>query len=755
MKGIIAPSKLGTVAKDNKDITGLVYYNDGGNYVLPYKTLADGTKVREDWNDIKTMPIADTSVEGGLAEKTMMLTVDNGELADDEEATVYFQMPAGTYSSASVTLFVEVYDENEDENVVKMLEAVPFVKNLDSDKNGEADKTAFYRGGTTAVFGVEDKELAAHEVTELDILSAQESGAYAASYEDLVEIIKNGNESTISNMGELKIDNAVIKLLKSTSAKGMRPFTFVNPVEIVSTTTSAIDLKDIILVKNATITDGKFVATEDLFAPTATGDTDRNITVASGAQLTVKASQSGVITNKSTVNVEGNLLAVKIKDAADAEKNIETTVSIKGKAYVGNKAATTSQNATAPATDPTIVLDGTPTTLKLNANVVSSKKVETEMYYTQLTIGYGQTLKVDEQVKLWYWTAETDELLKNNGTIENKGTIIGVANIGTWDAVNEAAQEALIENYGIIENLQNGGTTALPAAGTADTNLYEAEALVKQMSDAADIKTVAVLEKDKTVITHLGKVDNSIGAFISVPAADAAKIYVYASYTGNYSGKLGHAQGIDKIYGTTGTWTDIELPTTAELELTGITFAETDATASSRVTTLANPVIKIVNGTSANIMKFTGASASIKLSGNYKDIEVTAATELNLNSTTKVTGTLKSATLTTLNIADTELNNVNTSALATINVRPLYGYKADGTTINAVTAKTSKLIGALTVGSNVALNLYPDVTFRAENSASITAGYKLVSAAATVEHGTITGHTCEAGKVLDYANIID
>ena len=675
LRGTLAPADLGDAKKKNSDITGLVYYNNGEGYVLPYKATATNNPT---WDDIKLKDIANTGsdVLNALAEKTMMLTVENGELAEDAEATVYFQMPAGKYSNAKVTLFVEVYDENEEDYVVKMLEPVEFAKNAkNAATDTENNRTAFYRGATTAVFGVENGKIAAHEIEEYDIINAQVSGAYAASYEDLVEIVKNTSETKISNMGELKVDDAVIKLLNSTTALKKGEYEFVNPIEISTTKASGVELNNF-TVKSATVTAGKVTLDYDL-----TGA----ITVNPGAELTVKASQTGTITNKGTLNIEGDVLSLNIKDGADAEKEIATVVNVKGNNAVGNNVTKYTTYA-----GKTIVMDKAPTTLNLKAKVESNKTVETKYYQTGLTINYGKTLNVESKVTITNSNADTEVAkLVNNGKVVNNGKIINLINVGTLAANGTTAQQAKVENSGVLVGLVNGGKTA--------SATYEAKALVEQKSDEAKIETVL-----NTDLENFGEIDNTIGSFV-VEAA----VNVFAAYTGDQTGKIGNVQSIDIIRGTSGTWTDIEIAnSTATLELNGVTFASAEETPAPL--TIANPV-KMTNGGATYGISFTNSVAPVLNGASFTDLTIAATTVDLVGVTVSKNLTLSAATKLTL--AGATLNTVSATFVSTINVTPKYNLNAEGK-LTGISAATTTLNGDVTTATSWNLNIQKDATLK-------------------------------------------
>lgn len=716
LRGELSPKALGTVAKEAKNIKGLVYYYNGKDYVLPYDATAT---TNPSWNDIKTKDIANTGsdVLNALAEETMMLTVENGELAEDAEATVYFQMPAGLYKDAKVTLFVEVYDENEEDYVVKMLEPVEFVKNAKSAATAtENDRTAFYRGATTAVFGVEEGAIAAHEIVEFDIINAQVSGAYAASYEDLAEIVKNSTETMISNMGELKVDDAVIKLLNSTTALKRGVYTFVNPIEISSTKTAGVELNNF-TVKNATVTAGKITLDYDL-----TGA----ITVNPGAELTVKASQTGAITNKGTLNIEGEKLSLNINDGADAEKEIATVVNVKGNNAIGNNVTSYTEYA-----GKTIVMDKAPTTLNLKANVESNKAVETKYYQTGLTIGYGKTLNVESKVIVTYSSADqtvAKDKLINNGKVVNNGDIWGLNNIGTLAANGTTALQAKVENSGVIKLLTNGGKTA--------NATHEAKALVEQMDDEAEIQSVV-----ESGLVNKGEINNTIGSFVVEAASN-----VFAAYTGDQTGKIGNVQSIDIIRGTSGTWTDVEFPATAKLELNGVTFATEKDPIEAK--TIANEIEMTNGGASYPIVLST--SNPVLNGANFTVLTISVATDVKLVGVTVSKG-LNLTAATSLTLAGATLNDVTGSSVATVNVTPKYNLNAKGE-LTSISAATTAWNGDVTFANNFTLNVQKDATLKVAYGTTVTAG-TLNPNVAHDTYTTATGYshtTCNDSKILNY-----
>ena len=727
LKGIVSPDKLGDAAEKNKDIKNLVYYHNGTEYVLPF----DATKEDNiEWNDIKTWDMAKTDVKDGLAEKTMMLTVQNGELADDEEATVYFQMPAGEYSKVTVTFFVEV-PTADGETEVKELEAVEFAKNAKSDDDAEEnDVTAFYRGGTTSAFGVLAGELAAHKITELDVLSATESGAYAASYEDLVEIIKAGNETVISNMGDLKIDDAVIALFKSTTAKNNLAageyYVFNNPIEIITEKTSAQALKNI-QVKNAEIVKGKFTVDYNLG-----GD----VTVAEGTELKITSSQEGTITNIGTVKVENatEIVNVTVVDGATTENKAETTVEL-----ALADATAVICGATYKEDVHNIVMSVLPTNLKLNAPKVGGKAVPTTYAFHNTSVAYGKNLYISSDVTLKHTSKSEIKSVVINGYVENKGTITNATIYGSWNSTASAAQGASIDNYGVITALEIG--QKLATAPTA--------AVAKAVKNAVVITNKSELAKignatKATDANLVGKIDNNVGGFVT-----ATDVEVYANVTEDTTGKV-NISDINTLYLNGMTWTDATVSSNIEnIYMDDVTLASSEET--PEAVDFANKKVEFKNGTANQPVDFTTAAEVTSIDGS------TFNYALAYNGAEMVDVTVKglyTSSASTLNWNGVTLNEVKVTATPALNVKGKANKNAAGT-ITSYTVKTTTLndvitgsFGAVIVENDAILTIKNDVTLKANtitvNGASSVTGSKK---GVLNVHGTIIGTLTNNGIV--------
>jgi len=709
LKGILAPSALGDAAEKNKDVTGLVYYNNGTDYVLPYDATAEENP---EWNDIKTVDMANTSVKGGLAEKTMMMTVENGELADDEEATVYFQMPAGEYSKVTVTFFVEVPNADGDTEV-KELEAVEFAKNAKSDEDAEEnDQTVFYRGGTTAVFGVLNKEIAAHKITELDVLSATESGAYAATYEDLVEIIKAGNETTISNMGDLKIDDAVIALFKSTTANknldAGEYYVFNNPIEITTEKTAVQTLKNI-QVKNAEIVKGKFNVAYNLIA-----DAEGGVTVAEGAELKVSTSQAGTITNIGTVKVENaavvaaSKIYVTIVDGATTENKAETTVEL---AVAGGAIAIGDgeyENEYASV----INLSTYPTNLKLNAPKKDSKAVATEYKFQNGKIAYGKKLYIGEKVTV-NDASTADTKLTVNGYVENKGTIKYVGINGTYDSTN-GTRGASIDNHGEIESVVIGAEVA--SATDAVKKAVKNAVTITNESENAKIGEAALATATTGGVVLGGRIDNNKGGFVTV--ASGSDVEVYASVTENTAGKI-NISDINTLYLNNMTWTEGSVSTNVKkVYMSGVTLAKKSST-STEVFDLNLATVEFKGGTANQEVDLSDAT-TCDITGSTFNSDLTYAGKAMVDVTVK--GDLD-ASANTLGYEWTgvTLNKVKVKAGANLNVKgAVASYVSGTTTPKSYSVKTTTLndiitnaFGAVVVEHDAVLTVKNDVTLDA------------------------------------------
>ena len=616
LKGNLKPADLGDSNKDNSKIKGLVYSYDAASngYVLGYVDPTATTKVRADKEGIRTANIADVTTEDGKSSQGMLLDCGMYELADGEEALAYFQVPAGAYKDLEVTLFIEVTDEELEETEILELAPVKVEKNAKSTTTATSnDRIAMKRGMTTALFGVEEGEIAAYVVDEYAIMDGTEAGAYAASYDDLAAIVKaaEDGEIAVSNMGSLQVDDKVLKLM-STKANEYKVVKFLNSIDITSNATSAT-------LTNVTFADGRIVKGKFNTA----GDLG-NVIVNPETELTVKHDQTGTITNKGIVNLSKANLAATVVDASDAEKEIATTVKVNNDMTI---------NAVA-GSGPKVFLTGAPTNLYLNNK--GGNTPATDIVLKNITIGYGQNLYVASDV-----TVEGNERLVNNGYIENKGIISTLKNTGEENKLAE------IENHGSIVTIHT-------------QNAY---AFVEQMLRTAELGAITYNE---------GTVDNTIGAFVG-----DAVTGVYAKYDGeDKTGLLGNVQSIDKIIVKNCTWTDAKLPTsyTGEIELVGVTLAKSTngipETTWSNVKISGNSTVNydvIMNG---EIKSTTFLGKLTTTVNKLQDVTVNGDLELTNTVLTLIGTTLNAATLNnvaTLNVEELVVGTTYTAKTTTLN----------------------------------------------------------------------------------------
>jgi len=753
LRGILAPSKLGDSAKKNSEVSGLVYYNNGTNYVLPYDATAEENP---EWNDIKTIDMANTDVKDGLAESTMMLTVKNGELADDEEATVYFQMPAGEYGKVTVTLFVEV-PTVDDETEIKQLEAVEFAKNeYASEDSEDKDVTVFYRGGTTSAFGVEGGEIVAHEVTELDILSAADAGAYAASYEDLVEIIKAGVETKISNMGDLKIDDAVIALFKSTTAKknlsAGEYYVFNNPIEI-TTAKAAVQKLENIQVADATITDGKFSVDYNLAG---------TIKVEEGAELTVKCTQNGKITNAGTVNVEkkttatGNGIKVVIADAETDTYKPTTNVNLKiGGAWV-DLGTWTTETLSNPSS---VKLEGYPTNLKLQTSKDKNGVVEKSQYSAlNLSVPYNHKIYVEADVELAS-NMYTNGELTINGYAENKGAIKNADIYGVWNTTAKTANGATVDNYGLLQNAVLGVdlTTALTDADGSKALAVKKATTITNKAETANIKNLTL----PTTPDLVGRVDNNVGGFVSA----ATDVEVYATVTENTTGKI-NISDVNTLYLNSMAWTDAEVSSNIDyIYMDGVTLKSSKTTPDkvefegktvAFENGIANQPVDFVTNAATAVKSIDGSTFNYNLWYDGTDMEDVTVKGVFTSGLTSGALNLVGVTLNKVDIADGVALNVGTKVASVDSDGNPESYTVKTTTFNDliandVTATTPVITqwGAVTVSNDAVLTIKNDVTL---NTTGITVSGADSNVSTSKKgvlniHGTATGTVSGNGTV--------
>ena len=491
VKGTLKPSALGTVAKKNEDNRNLVYYCENGKYVLPY-VGGDATKGRVNADDIRLADIATADADG--KQGAIMVDVKNGTVAAGETAVAYIQMPADEYAEGSITakIHVEVYDEVEEENVVKELEA-EFVTNY-TDPETEVESIRIRRAAGYNAFGKEP-----FAIDELSLNVATEGiGAYAASYEDLYQLVVKEDQTKIYNIGSLKLDDQAITLFNRLAEKNAAvTYKFQNPIVITSDKKS-VSLNNVEFLSGATLEKGKLTLGN---AAVVTGKT---LVVNDNAELTIAKTQAGTIENHNKVIV--NAAATGVITVGNNEEGVAHTTEI----VIAYKTAAVNIAGMAAPNQWTINKDVTVT------------------LPTDYSNPWGTTIVNNG-------TLNNTSKFINKGAITNNatGVIKAVRNIGSYDSsrTTNKLQSATIDNYGVIESL-------MP---------FE-YSLVTMKTENAVIENVYAsdLAADKG-----GEIDNSLSGYVTLNSD--TKTVVYKKYTTDVTGNLPmvQAQNAAKIEGCT------------------------------------------------------------------------------------------------------------------------------------------------------------------------------------------------------------
>lgn len=694
VKGTLTPSSLGTPSVKNAELENeYIYYCEDGKYVLPYKNLKDKTKGRVDADGIRTTAMATAATDGNQG--AIMVDVKNGTVAAGETTVAYIQMPAGVYAESSITakIHVEVYDEVEEENVVKELEA-EFVTNHTAAVNGvDTEFIRLRRGYAYSAFGTEP-----FAIDELSLNVATEGiGAYAASYEDLYQLTVKDNQYDIYNIGSLKLDDQAITLMNRLASKTSAPtITFQNPIVVTSEKKTVQSLENVVFAKGASIEKGKIALDCDAVPA------DQTLVVGDDAELTISVAQTGAIENHNKVTVKAASTG-KITNGTDEETGNEHLTEV-----VIAKEGAVAVAATMAA----------PKTLTINEKAV----VTLPSAYTN---PWGKKIVNNGTIK------HTDKWM-NYGKVENntKGVIEGVQNIGTYDATRTSnkLQTAEIDNYGEIKVAR----------------VFEYSLITMKSADAI----VGAKVDNNAIAGTAGEIDNSIGAFVSQLEGTTV---VFKKYTSNVTGNLPlvQAQNAVKLDGCT--W-DL---TGATLDVTNLTYEFKDAvissaTTSGGVTTLNNVDFKAklnkATGTTFNCnvnldnTGITAAANALDLSGcTFKGTLVIDAEYAKLNGCT-FDGSVTAASLKELNLYGTvNINNTFTTAVATT-LTIGYGNSTDGFTASTITLNGDVTAASLTT-----------VTVLKSAKLIVNVGNKLSAKAATAY--TVNGTVSNYGKIQGNATV--
>ena len=320
----------------------------------------------------------------------------------------------------------------------------------------------------------------------------------------------------------------------------------------------------------------------------------------------------------------------------------------------------------------------------------------------------------------------------NGGYVKNEGTIAYVKNQATYSSSTFRVAE--IENYGIIENLQN------LAYSTADEFAEEAKAIVEMKDRNANIKAYSTPGSGTFVE---GWIDNTIGAFVTGGQ-------VYASYTDTEAktGILGNVQSIDRLIVKNCTWTDPKFPST-------VTFVELSAVTLEATLEDDGSVADAEVVTSWGTVSISGSSVvkySVTMNGTIENTEFKKDLTTSADKLTdvKVAGKLVS-TAAAIQLIGVTMNDGAFDATE-INVTDL----ETGTSTITHTAKTTTINGDVTLesvgSSDVEINVGHDAKFIVENGAVLgTYGYENKVTVNALPAGTHTGS--KAGKILNYGTI--
>lgn len=402
---------LNADASEAFKVKGSVDLDKLADYTYKYSETSDKYVFADKDATYDAFRTADLASATGISENPVLAIDCQGYILENNaEVTAYMQVPAGIYQK---DMTVSVLIEDTDEFGTVTLELVKDVeKNAKKAATDAANNVVrFSRGKTTAVFGIEADAPAAYEIDEIELNGATiSSGAYAASYADIVKILTDetvrGNVD-VNNAASLKLDDRVINAIYRSDIG----INFLNPIEITTNSRTAADVRNVKFQSGATLTEGKINLVEDVELPEG-----QTLTISEGTEATVEdGTYEGTIVNNGTLTL-GKSLDLTIENGEKSELVIAASMGI---------------------SDANVTLETNPASLTVNKDVT-------------LTIGSGKEYQVaDGEVLTNNGTITATGSLKNAGKIVNNGTITAIAE----NKIDDEKKVALIENYGTITTL--------------------------------------------------------------------------------------------------------------------------------------------------------------------------------------------------------------------------------------------------------------------------------------------------------------
>ena len=698
VKGTLTPSSLGTPSVKNAELENeYIYYCEDGKYVLPYKDLDDKTKGRVDADGIKTATIATAATDGNQG--AIMVDVKNGTVAAGETTVAYIQMPAATYAEGSITakIHVEVYDEIEEENVVKELEA-EFVTNHSETKDGvTTEYIRLRRGHAYSAFGAEP-----FVIDELGLNVAQEGiGAYAASYEDLYQLVVKENQKKIYNIGSLKMDDQAITLLNRLYEKdALDEYQFQNPIVITSDKKS-VALNIVVFLAGASLEKGKLTLGNNAVPA------EKTLVVGDEAELTINKTQSGTIENHNKVTVNAAKTGtITVGKDEEGEAHITEVV-------IAHKAATVDITGMAA-----------PYKWTVNKEVTVKLPKDADGLYTN---PWGTTIVNNGTI-----VKESTGTFINKGTITNNatGVIDAVRNAGSYDATRTSnkLQTASIDNYGVI------------------THLMPFEySLVTMKAEDAVIDNVHKSVPATGTTDNGGEIDNTVSGFVTLASGNTQTV-VYAKYTSDVKGNLPRVQAQNAAKLVNCTW-----------DLTGLTSADDSTTPITECTELKDLTkgIELSGVTVKKVNSSTGAPLSFNFGTLLTEATTTAfncvptiyATTADADHAIDFTGstfkgalTLKTATYATLGGVTFEAG----AAMNDLTALNLYG------TVNVKGALSASSATTMTIGKLNADATYTATTVKFDDNVTISTSATAVKVLTNAKMSLAVGKKLNAASTTEY-----
>jgi len=576
------------------------------------------------------------------------------ELANGEEALAYIQVPAGRHTSVGVDIVVEI-----ETSLGTALKDIKFDMVANGTDGAGAACVDFKRGHTIPVYGIEDGGVKAFVINKIVLASAEaQTGVYADSYEALESIVLNNDDYDGDANDPIVVNNLGALQLNDDVmyllSQTNKVVKFQNEIEVTSEGNG--------IVKNAQFAKGaKVVAGNITFKDGVVLDANQILTINEDATATIAEGTwnnvGSKISNSGILTLAKNNIAIT---------NIENSAS-KGHVVIG-------ANVTLGTGGVVAMTAAKSLTVNSNKEFIVNKAYT--IGRTQSITNYGTITSSDyvDGTNTYYY-------LTNKGTITNNGTIEECENAAgyyygtTWITPT-------INNYGVLNNVKNS-------------------ALIDQKEATAEVNNPL----------GSGNINNTIDGIV-VNSANT----VYASYTGNQSGKLGNVMGCTKVLLTSGIWTNPSVATNVtDLSLSGVTLNSSSST---------------IDMKSVQNLSMTSSIANKNLIFGKADAAMTSAV---------LDGSTFNANLTLTGLQDLELRSVTFNGAVSASSVSTLTIKQMASNASANNVATTIVNGELTITGTLAVEQYANLTVT--TIGSITGVTTITNSGEVVNKGSINATT--------------